>query len=388
MLKVSVIVPVYNDENFITECIESLLNQTLKEIEIIFVDDGSTDQTLDILNHYKKRDQRIKIISQKHKGAGAARNKGMAEAKGQYLSFLDADDFFEKDMLEKVYNRSIEESADITIFKVHFYHDKTGAITDDEAGFICENLSQKPVFNYKDMPDKIFNTFHNWTWNKIFLRKFILINKIEFQELFRTNDLLFTNKALILADKITTVEERLIYYRVRVSGNSQSTNYKNPYDFYVAFSELKEWLVNKGIYGAVRRSYQNHAIDACVYNLCTLEFGKLHEEMFYKLKEEILHNLDIDNMVDTQVYEQYKKNFIFERYQKICDSDFKDYLIYRGNVLKDEYLKLQFYNYNKVKELKQEAKSIYEAYEYSTTYKVGKIIMDVPIKLKKLLKKE
>ena len=99
--KVSVILPVYNVSDYLRQCMDSIVGQTLKDIEIICVDDGSTDDSLAILKEYEAKDQRVKVIQQANAGAGAARNKGLEIATGEYLSFLDSDDFFEPDMLEK-----------------------------------------------------------------------------------------------------------------------------------------------------------------------------------------------------------------------------------------------------------------------------------------------
>ena len=93
-VKVSVIIPVYNVEKYLRECIDSILNQTLRDLELICVDDGSTDGSLEILHEYEKADSRVKVLTQHNMGAGAARNKGLAIATGEYLSFLDSDDFF------------------------------------------------------------------------------------------------------------------------------------------------------------------------------------------------------------------------------------------------------------------------------------------------------
>lgn len=103
---VSVIVPVFNTEKYLKKCIESILNQSLRNIEIIFIDDGSTDNSLTIIEEYAKKDKRIKIISKLNEGQGIARNMGITEACGQYIAFIDSDDFVEKDMLEKLYNTS------------------------------------------------------------------------------------------------------------------------------------------------------------------------------------------------------------------------------------------------------------------------------------------
>ena len=115
-IKVSVIMPIYNAENFLKQSLDCLLQQTLKEIEIICVEDGSTDGTFKILKQYAKEDNRIKIIRQKNQGAGSARNRGLKEAKGEAVIFLDSDDLFHREMLEKAFLRMEEEQSDLVIF--------------------------------------------------------------------------------------------------------------------------------------------------------------------------------------------------------------------------------------------------------------------------------
>ena len=99
--KVSVILPVYNVGKYLRQCMDSIVGQTLQEIEVICIDDGSADDSPQILQAYAKKDPRIKVVCQQNQGAGAARNRGLSMARGEYLSFLDSDDFFETNMLEK-----------------------------------------------------------------------------------------------------------------------------------------------------------------------------------------------------------------------------------------------------------------------------------------------
>ena len=110
------IVPVYNTSAYLRECLDSIINQTLKEIEVICVDDGSVDGSLDILKEYAKKDKRFTIITQQNTSAGAARNAGLAVAKGEYLSFLDSDDFFAPEMLEETYNVITKDETDVCIY--------------------------------------------------------------------------------------------------------------------------------------------------------------------------------------------------------------------------------------------------------------------------------
>ena len=130
--KISIIIPVYNAEKYLYECLDSLVNQTMKNTEIICIDDGSTDNSYEILCEYATKDNRFIILQQENKGAGAARNKGMEIAKGEFLAFLDADDFFEHDMLEITLNKIEKTQADFVIFNSNQFDDKTKQFVDSD----------------------------------------------------------------------------------------------------------------------------------------------------------------------------------------------------------------------------------------------------------------
>ena len=125
-IKVSVIMPIYNAHDFLAIAIDSVLAQTLKEIELICVDDGSTDTSLDMLKIYQKMDNRIRIITETNAGPGHARNNGLRRARGKYVAFLDADDFFEPTMIEKLYTLAEENDLDIAITKYDIYDNRKG----------------------------------------------------------------------------------------------------------------------------------------------------------------------------------------------------------------------------------------------------------------------
>ena len=111
--KVSIIVPVYNVENYLIDCLDSLINQTLKEIEIILINDGSTDNSLKIINLYAQYDSRIKIIDQENKGPSSARNRGLDVSQGEFISFIDSDDWIDNDFIEKLYLSALNNNCDI-----------------------------------------------------------------------------------------------------------------------------------------------------------------------------------------------------------------------------------------------------------------------------------
>ena len=122
IIKVSVVMPIFNAYKYIRPALESIMEQTLREIEIICVDDGSTDRTLDILKEYQSKDSRIRIITENNAGPAAARNKGLSRVRGEYVIFLDADDFFNPQLVEKLYDVATRDQLDIAICRYDIYN--------------------------------------------------------------------------------------------------------------------------------------------------------------------------------------------------------------------------------------------------------------------------
>jgi len=272
MPKVSVIIPVYNVEKYLMECLDSVINQTLKDIEIICINDGSTDNSPSILNEYANNDNRIILLNGLKLGAGAARNLGLKHAKGEYLSFLDSDDFFELNMLEEMYNNAKINDSDIVVCNRDKFNINTGIYSVTKTPSIPENLFNKKTFCYKDMPNEIFHRLQNVAWNKLFKTKFILENDIHFQEIKRTNDLFFVHSALAIAQRISWIDKIYVHYRYGQKSNLQKTNYLTPYDFTKALIELKKFLIKKNLFYELKNSYSRLAIICINRNansLCT-----------------------------------------------------------------------------------------------------------------------
>ena len=307
--KVSVIIPVYNVEKYLRQCIESILNQTLSELELICVDDGSTDSSLEILREYEKKDSRVKVLQQENLGAGAARNKGLKIATGKYLSFLDADDFFLPEMLEETYNKCEELNAQICVYQVRRYHDVTKKTWFDKGSFRYEYIPKKEVFSYKDMPDYILDTFQNWAWNKLISHDLVKENNIQFQEILRTNDFLFVALCMTLAERITVLEKPLVYYRVGMKNNLQSTNYKYPLEFLKAFRAVKKELEEKGIFDEIERSYVNKILSGCIYNLKSIEDKDAKRTLYYELKKNAFDDFRISGKPEAYFHTYNKENY-------------------------------------------------------------------------------
>lgn len=311
--KVSVIIPVYNTAEFIGECLDSLLNQTLTNIEIICVDDGSTDDSLFILRKYAEVDKRITILTQQNKGAGVARNYGMSVAKGEYLSFLDSDDFFAHDMLSETTAVADKTQADIIVYRFEKYNHVTGEYTSANYAFHNEWWPDKP-FNYEANPDKIFNSFNPCTWNKLFRHSFVKENHLFFQDNKRTNDMFFTCTALACARRIFLVDRVFAYYRIGLSNNSQSTNTVAPWDFYKALLGIKTFLEEKRLFSALQESYKTLAKNTCVYNINN---NKEQSILLYEeLKKERFEKLGIKTVPSDKISADFHERYLEHTYFK------------------------------------------------------------------------
>jgi glycosyltransferase involved in cell wall biosynthesis len=179
-VKVSVVIPVFNAEKYLAECIESLLNQSLKECEFIFVNDGSADQSKTIIEKYKEEDSRIVLINQENQGASAARNNGLKIASGEYVGFVDADDYIERDMYERLLLSAKQGNCDIVISNFESEIDGSKVIT--KFPFPIDNVLHKDFIEQKVYPYFIMKDNLNTVWNKIYKNKIIIQNLIKFPE--------------------------------------------------------------------------------------------------------------------------------------------------------------------------------------------------------------
>ena len=327
MIKVSVILPIYNVESFLPRCLDSLINQTLKEIEIICVNDGSTDNSLSILEDYSKLDSRIIIIDEENHNAGYARNQGLKIAKGEYLSFLDSDDFFNENMLELAYKRAKRFDADICIYKSILYDNLTGESRLNTWAVKDQFLPDADVFNYKDIDSNIFSDFMCWAWDKLFKRSFIEENDLRFQEQRTTNDMYFVFSAILKADSLTILKEPLYYQRRNVY-TSLSNSRELSWDcFYKALIKLLDEIIHMGIYDDLKQDFINYALHTCIWNLNTLS-DPIAYELFKKLKTAWFYNLGIDNQ-DKDYFENKKDYLMYLLLKNIHLDDLESYKFYR-----------------------------------------------------------
>ncbi len=290
MVKVSVIVPVFNAEEYLGQCLDSLLHQTLEEIEIICVDDGSTDSSLEILHQYGEKDNRIQVLTQHNSYAGAARNLGLKAAVGEYLMFLDSDDFFESEMLQVLYEQCIQDQADVCVCGGRIYDQSTDTFKDAPHYLNLRHVPEKRPFSSEEIASYIFNFVQPAPWTKLFRREFVVQEGIEFQVLPRTNDLFFVYTALACAKRITVADRVLVNYRIGNANSLQTTNFRSPFDFYKALSALQQELKRRGIFETFEKSFCNRALDTAIYNLNKAST----RESFFLIRERMRNSMFCD----------------------------------------------------------------------------------------------
>ena len=308
---VSVIIPVYNVEQYLRQCLDSVVNQTLKDIEIICVNDSSTDNSLAILNEYAERDSRIKVITQPNGGAGAARNNGLSASTGKYLSFLDSDDFFEPDMLELAYEKAEEDKADFVVFQSDQYY-----TDDDKFVQVAWTLREKEIppytpFSHRQMTDNIFKVFVGWAWDKLYNREFVEQNHLLFQEQRTSNDMLFVFSAVAIAKRITVVKKVLAHQRRDAKDSLSKTRENSWYCFYDALLALRERLKSEGLYRELEKDYINYALHFSLWNINTLA-EPTKTKLITKMKSEWFEELGIkgkseEYFYNKKEYKQYTK---------------------------------------------------------------------------------
>ena len=298
---ISVIMPVYNSVRYLRETMDCIVRQSLQNIEIICVDDGSTDSSLDILNEYKKDDSRILVISQQNMGAGAARNAGIQVAQGEYFSFLDADDHFELNMLETAYNCCVDMDADIAVFRCDLFDDSEGAVVPCPWGLRTELLPAQTPFSWREVPENIFRIFNGLAWDKLFRASFVKEYKILFQNLKTTNDMLFVMSALVKAERIITIDQVLAHQRRNLKTSLSQNREASWGCFYEALQALREEIIRMGIFAEVERGFVNFALQHSLWQLNTIR-GPAYELLYNRLREEWFDRLGISSRLEGFFY--------------------------------------------------------------------------------------
>lgn len=302
---ISVIIPVYNTSEYLEMCISSIINQTLNNLEIICVDDGSTDGSLDILEHFAEQDARISVIHRESASGSAAipRNIGLSQAKGKYVIFLDSDDYFDCQMLEKMYCCAEEKAADLVMCDCYVVSPVDGSLNNCEKALHHKYITQDGVFSFRDIPDTIFQISNAAVWHRLISRDLLMSYQLQFQENVPVlDDIFFVNLLQVLANRIYILDEKLVFYRETRPGGQTTAIARHKESVYLAFSQLNKYLIKKGFYCQVKKSLQNWTLDTLTWWYYEVKDITFERELFRLYRQHYFQELGLIDMKETDIY--------------------------------------------------------------------------------------
>lgn len=302
--KISILIPVYNTSKFLNKCMKSITEQNFKDIEIICINDGSTDNSLKILEEFAKEDKRIKIINKKNGGLTTARNTALKVAKGKYCLNIDSDDWIEQGYFKALYERAEKENLDITISDIKRQYDKTNILE------IIKDLDidDNEVIDGIDYLKKFYTiNFLGYTWNKLVKRELYIKNKIFYNEsIFLLEDVEVTGKLSYFAKKIGKINKAFYHYRIGTNnGTFNNIPFKHLTDTYECFRNLEDFYLKNNdieLKNLVARKKNLRLIGAIFGN----KFSRFQE---------------YDNFLSKYLKMIKKDKFIFKKYKKVLKDE-------------------------------------------------------------------
>lgn len=282
MPKVSVIVPIYNVEKYLEKCINSLLSQTLEDIQIILVNDGSKDNSGNIAKEYEKNNKdRVIYVEKENGGLSDARNYGLKYATGDFIAFLDSDDYIEKNAYEEMYNKAIEENADYV--ECDFIWEFPNKIRVDK---------QYPYKNKKEM----LSFVRVVAWNKLIKRQLITDNNLEFPKGLRYEDVEFTYKLIPFINKFTYVDKPFIHY-VQREGSIANVQNERTAEIFTVLDNVIEFYKKNNIYEKYRDeleyNYARYLLCSSLKRMCKIKDKTIREKLLTESWERL--NLNFPN---------------------------------------------------------------------------------------------
>ena len=307
MVKVSVIVPVYNGEKFIESCIKNILNQTLKEIELILVNDGSEDRTLDICKKYEKYDSRVILINQENQGVSKARNNGILNANGEYICFIDCDDRIDESYIMRLYNIAKNKNVDIVCCSLECIDYKNTCLAKKvlEEGYYSKEEALKELFQFKNL---------NWgPYAKLFKCSILKCNKIQFPNIKVYEDLVFTYKSIYSVDKIFFTSEASYYYMHRENVGAMNKFIKSPTLDIIKVADEAILFVKKEMPSIFDSSFYELISQVIMYindiNKIDPKWAKKESKLYLEETKKLLARYRFDLIKNKTIY--YKEKILF-----------------------------------------------------------------------------
>lgn len=327
MVKVSLVVPVYNVENYLARCLDYCINQSYVDIEIICINDGSTDGSLNILNHYQKLDSRIKIINKENGGLSSARNAGIAAASGKYVLFVDSDDFISTIAVEKLVENAEKYNSDMVVFDYinHNGHEYIQHTIDEPS------ITSDKCFNIDTLGGIMYNRIPVATCFKLYNLSFIKENEILFDEGLIYEDVAYYAKVFTKAKRITYLSEPLYSYTISRDGRILERCDEKLLDIFSVYEIAEKNLRESGYYEKYKLAFESSMISDIMWKFSVInnELKPIFFERFHNLEKFI----NLESYKDMFLPEFMKNSLIVYQYVKKANTydEFLDILRREGN---------------------------------------------------------
>ena len=290
--KISIIIPIYNSEKYLKSCLDSVCSQTYPNIEIICVNDGSTDTSPDIIQSYAKKDDRFVVINQKNNGLSYTRNVGVNNATGEWISFVDSDDYISCGMCQGLI--SALSHADFDIYMFNGVLMPEGDVPEGTVlrKFFYDsnwNTKESNLYSFKDCKNPFYGNLS--VWNKIYSKKFIDSSAIKFKENITFEDQLYTVEAMIKA-KTIYIDNRVFYYYVQHGSSIMHSLKENAFDIFEIMSDVRKLLVEHDLYDYEKYVFLQHKYNVYNYLFSLVDSSvkpKFYETAKQNLVEEFGH---------------------------------------------------------------------------------------------------
>lgn len=286
---VSIIIPVYNAEKYLEECLKSVVTQSYPYLEIICVNDGSTDNSFEIIQKYAQKDKRFVVINQANRGLSAARNEGTNKASGSYIMYVDADDFIEVNMVEVMLKNILTHKTDFVIESIWNYDDKLGRRVDREDRYFTltwlgPNFNNRPI-----SPSELLHVMYNlpvMAWGKLYNAEFLKNSGVKFPEGLIYEDNLFFTELFFKAKSFSVDRRQLYNYRVNVEKSITKDSGKNYNHMITIMHKMEEVLKKQPCYNLIKESFISYKLKHLMRSLVFVH-PRSEFKYFYELKKEI-----------------------------------------------------------------------------------------------------
>ena len=375
MCLVSIIIPVYNGEKYIGKCLKSVINQSLNDIQIICVNDGSTDNTISILNHFASKDNRIKILSTENRGQGSARNIGLKHATGEYISFFDADDWINENALELLYNKAKSEDLEMLFFQmVNYIENSKKYIETDLYNHTCfekNSINENNIFSYKDTEEFLFE-IPVCPVSKFYKKEFLDSNFLQFPEGMFFEDNAFFYNSYFKCGRAGFLKKHL-YYRRRHEDSVTQRFDQSKFDIVKATNKVLDIFLENDQYSFYKEQVINHTFSMILewfnkspLNLKEEFFNIIKRDFkgFNELKDDFNHNLKEEYLLIFNIMNNHDHYLDFLTIFKLSNADYEIYD--NGNYYPLKSNKYEEYKKRiKVKKIKETNSSEFMEYKIS-----------------------